>query len=109
MKSLMILVIMMGVTVMMPSAHGDMLSGDLIKSDNTAFVLKDKDGVEHQLRFDNQTTITYLMGGKEKKVDHKGPIQPGAKVLTFQNKGYVIYLQVDCDKGKRGPPCPSRR
>ena len=79
-----------------PSLYGELLSGDLVSKDETTFVVKDLEGKQHQLRFDQDTTFTVLTDAKETRVKNNIQIEPGSKVMAFEEDGYALYFQLLC-------------
>lgn len=79
-----------------PSLHGEILSGELMTKGETSFVVRDSEGKDHHLRFDDETTFTVLTDSKETKVKDSIRIAPGSKVMAFEDEGYAIYFQLIC-------------
>ena len=92
-----------GLTVV-PFAHAEMVSGNLIDAGASFLIVKDKDGNEHRLHFDRNTTITILNQGKETRAE-KRVIRVGFEVLAFEDDGYAIYLQMICGGAESVSSC----
>ena len=108
MKGPMIIGILVGALFMITSLHAEMVNGDLVKMDQSFFIVKDGEGIEHQIRFDQKTTITMLNETGETRINKAIRLQPGAKILTFENQGYAVYFQIICERKTESGLCRSQ-
>ncbi len=88
-----------------PPLYGEILSGELISKGEASFVVKDLEGNQHQLRFDQETTFTVLMDSKETRVKNNIQIEPGSRVMAFEEEGYTIYFQLICKSAGGSTEC----